>query len=98
MEKIGIIPTGQLNIEERNYISKNIADKLATNVNELANSYNELYMRIFNCNMYYAKIDKKFKPKEFPDYLKIMTEITVQENHGLSHDEAVLSAFKICTA
>lgn len=61
LEKIGIIPTRQLNIEERNYISKNIADKLATNVNELANSYNELYMRIFNCNMYYAKIDKKFK-------------------------------------
>ena len=61
LEKIGIIPTRQLNIEERNYISKNIADKLATNVNELANSYNELYMRIFNCNMYYAKIEKKFK-------------------------------------
>ncbi len=48
LEKIGIIPTRQLNIEERSYISKNIADKLATNVNELANSYNELYMRIFN--------------------------------------------------
>ena len=43
----------------------------------------------------YKKLFKKIIPN---DYLKIMTEITVQENHGLSHDEAVLSAFKICTA
>lgn len=61
LEKIGIIPLEQLNIEEKNYVSKNIANKLSINIQELTNSYNELYMRIFNCNMYHAKIDKKFK-------------------------------------
>ena len=61
LETIGIIPLEQLNIEEKNYVSKNIANKLSINIQELTNSYNELYMRIFNCNMYHAKIDKKFK-------------------------------------
>ncbi len=32
------------------------------------------------------------------DYLRIMTEITAQEKTGIDHDEAVLSAFRKCTA
>ena len=61
LEKIGIIPGRELKIEERNHLAKIIANKLSTNVNELLDSYNELYMRIFNSNMYYAKVDEKFK-------------------------------------
>lgn len=61
LEKIGIVPGQELKVEERNRIARNIADKLSTNVKELSNDYNELYMRIFNCNMYYAEIDPKFK-------------------------------------
>lgn len=61
LEKIGIIPKREFNIEERNYLAKTISDKLSANVKELSDSYNELYMRIFNCDMYYAKVDKKFK-------------------------------------
>lgn len=61
LEKIGIIPNEQLKIEEKNNIARIVADKLASNINELASMYNELYMRIFNCEMYYAQIDKKFR-------------------------------------
>ncbi|WP_022932787.1 glutamate synthase large subunit [Treponema bryantii] len=32
------------------------------------------------------------------DYLRIMTEITVQEKTGLGHEEAVLEAFRKCSA
>ena len=60
LEKIGIIPRNQLKIEEKNYIAKQVADKLATNIKELSDAYNELYMRIFNCDMYYAEVDPKF--------------------------------------
>lgn len=60
LEKIGIIPKDKLKIEEKNYIAKTIADKLSTNIYELCDSYNEIYMRIFNCEMYYASVDKKF--------------------------------------
>ena len=43
----------------------------------------------------YKKMFKKIIPN---DYLKIMTEIANEENHGLNHDDAVLAAFKKCTA
>lgn len=61
LEKKGIIPQRELKLEERNFIAKNVADKLASNIKELEDSYNELYMRIFNCNMNYAEVDPKFK-------------------------------------
>lgn len=61
LEKIGIIPNVQLNIEERNNIARTITDKLTSNINELADNYNELYMRIFNCEMFYAQVDSKFR-------------------------------------
>ena len=61
LEKIGVYPSGKLNIEERNRVARNITDKLTTNVKELVDDYNELFMRIANCNMYHAKIDEKFK-------------------------------------
>jgi len=60
LEKIGIIPKEKLTIADKNYIAKTIADKLSTNIKELSNDYNEIYMRIFNCEMYYASVDKKF--------------------------------------
>ena len=56
LEKIGIIPLDKVKIEEKNYIAKSIADKLATNIKELSDCYNELYMRMFNCDMYYANV------------------------------------------
>jgi glutamate synthase (ferredoxin) len=42
----------------------------------------------------------KFKFKKIipNDYLRIMSEIKVQEAGGASHDEAILAAFKKCTA
>lgn len=60
LEKIGIFPKSELRIEERNGIARNVADKLCSNLKELYNSYNELYMRIFNCDMYYADVNEKF--------------------------------------
>ncbi len=61
LEKIGITPKNMLKMEERNQIARNVADKLSNNIKELFDSYNEIYMRIFNCEMYYAQIDEKFK-------------------------------------
>ncbi|MCR4578968.1 MAG: glutamate synthase subunit alpha, partial [Treponema sp.] len=43
----------------------------------------------------YKTMFKKIIPN---DYLKIMTEISNQEKLGLDYDDAVLSAFKKCTA
>ena len=61
LEKIGIFPSQQLNIEERNKIARATTDKLTSNIKELSDNYNELYMRIFNCDMFYADVDSKFK-------------------------------------
>ena len=44
---------------------------------------------------HYKNCFKKIIPN---DYLKIMSEISVQEESGLAHDEAVLAAFRKCTA
>ncbi len=43
----------------------------------------------------YKGLFKKIIPN---DYLKIMTEISAEESHGLDYDDAVLAAFKKCTA
>lgn len=50
-----------LRVEERNYIAKSVANKLSRNIGQLSEDYNEIYMRIFNCDMYFAKIAPKFK-------------------------------------
>ena len=44
---------------------------------------------------HYKKCFKKIIPN---DYLRIMTEIYAEENSGKAHDDAVLAAFKKCTA
>ena len=44
---------------------------------------------------YYKTCFKKIIPN---DYLKIKTEIAAQEKAGIEHDEAVLAAFKKCSA
>lgn len=60
LEKLSIIPTRKLNFEETNYIAKTVAEKITKNIQELSEAYNEIFMRIFNCNMYYANINKDF--------------------------------------
>ena len=40
----------------------------------------------------------KFKKIIPNDYLKIMKEIACQEDSGIEHEQAVLAAFKKCTA
>jgi len=44
---------------------------------------------------HYKTSFKKIIPN---DYLKVMTEITVQEKTGLSHEDALLEAFRKCSA
>ena len=44
---------------------------------------------------HYKSCFKKIIPN---DYLKIMSEIAAQEKTGINHDDAVLAAFKKCTA
>ena len=61
LEKIGIVPTRRLKIEEKNYIAKTVAEKLSKNIAQLSEMYNELYMRMYNCNMYFAKVDSKYR-------------------------------------
>ena len=60
LQKIGIIPKEKLKIEEKNHIAKTIASKLSENIEALSDCYHELYMRIFNSDLYYADMDKKF--------------------------------------
>lgn len=60
LKELDIVPTRKMEFNEINYISQTVAKKLADNIQELSDSYNELYMRIFNCNMSYAHIDEKF--------------------------------------
>ncbi len=50
-----------MRVEEKNYIAKVVANKLSKNIAELSDDYNELYMRIFNCDMYFAKVHPKYK-------------------------------------
>lgn len=88
LEKLGIIPKNALKIEEKNQIAKNIADKLATNVKELSDSYNELYMRIFNCEMYYAKVDTKFKGVFY--FYKNNTIYIDENKNALEIDEYII--------
>lgn len=87
LEKLGIIPKNALSVEERNYIAKNIADKLATNIHELAEDYNEFYMRIFNCDMYYAHVDDKFKGVFY--YYKNNT-IYIDENKDITEIDSYM--------
>ncbi len=60
LQKIGIIPKEKLKIEEKNHIAKTIASKLSENIEALSDCYHELYMRIFNSDLYYADMDQKF--------------------------------------
>lgn len=87
LEKIGIIPLDKVRLEEKNYIAKSIADKLSTNIKELLDSYNELYMRMFNCDVYYASVDPKFKGVFY--YYKNNT-IYIDEKKDLSNIDAYL--------
>ena len=49
LDLLGITPGEQLSIDEKHYVSKSITEKLTNNIPGLRESYNELYMRIFNC-------------------------------------------------
>lgn len=61
LEKNGIKPLKKLDFEEKIYITEMISDKLATNNKQLENEYSELYIKIVNCEMFYAEIDPKFR-------------------------------------
>ena len=63
LRKIGIIPKEKIEVTDKIKIAKYVSDKLSDNVEALSSSYNynELYIRIYNCEMYYADIDPKFK-------------------------------------
>lgn len=60
LKKLGVVPINKIKIEEKNYIAKTIADKMSRNIQELPMGYNELYMRIFNCDMYYAELKDEY--------------------------------------
>ena len=61
LSKMGIIPNEKIDIKEKINIAKTVTEKLTSNINILASSYNELYMRIYNCEINYAQIDPKFQ-------------------------------------
>ena len=89
LEKSGIQPIMPLRVEERNYIAKCVAEKLANNVHDLSEMYNELYMRIFNCDIYYAKVDSKYKGVFY--YYKNNT-IYIDENKNIEDiDERLIT-------
>lgn len=60
LEKLGIVPKKKLEIEEKRNLTQIVSDNLTLNINELPYNYNEIYMRIFNCDMYYATIKEGF--------------------------------------
>jgi glutamate synthase (ferredoxin) len=55
----------------------------------------ELGKKIIGNWEHYKTCFKKIIPN---DYLRIMTEIYAEESRGTEHDDAVLAAFKKCTA
>lgn len=60
LEKIGITPGEKITVEEKNYIAKTVANQLSESMHELGDNYNEIYMRLFNCDIYRAQVDSKF--------------------------------------
>ena len=58
--RINVFPKEKLNIEEKLYISRTVAEMIADNIHELNEDYNEISMRLMNCDMYYADIDPKY--------------------------------------
>lgn len=60
LEKLNIYPKEELDLEEKIYIARIVSEMLTENVSELSESYNNINMRLLNCNMYYADIDGKF--------------------------------------
>ena len=89
LQKSGIQPIMPLRIEERNYIAKCVAEKLANNVHYLSKMYNELYMRIFNCDIYYAKVAPQYKGVFY--YYKNNT-IYIDENRNINNiDERLIT-------
>lgn len=60
LKKFGITAKQKLKIEEKIKLAQIAANILSENIKELSNAYNELYMRIFNCDIYYATIEEKF--------------------------------------
>ena len=60
LEKLNIFPQRPLELEEKIYISRNVSEMLVENVRELSESYNDINMRLLNCEMWHADIDEKF--------------------------------------
>ena len=88
LEKNGIVPIMPLRVEEKNHIAKNVAHKLSTNILQLSNNYNEIYMRIFNCEMYFAKVNPKYKGVFY--YYKNNTIYIDESRTDLQIDEYII--------
>lgn len=86
LKKLGIIPQEKVKFEEKNNIAKTIAEKLSNNINQLSNNYNDLYMRMFNCEMYYADI-----PKEFCGVFYFYKDNTIYIEKGKQVDNYLIS-------
>lgn len=61
LENIGIEQLEKVETERKIKFARDISEKLSNNVKELSGFYNELYIRIYNCDIYYAKVPEKFK-------------------------------------
>ena len=87
LEKIGIIPLDKVKIEEKNYIANCKWEKKNKYLIELSDCFIEVYMRLVNCDMYYANVDQKFRGVFY--YYKNNT-IYIDEKKDLSNIDAYL--------
>ncbi len=93
LEKIGITPGEKITVEEKNYIAKTVANQLSESMHELGDNYNEIYMRLFNCDIYRAQVDSKFNGvfyyyknnAIYVDYAKNIKEMDDYIIHELIH-------------
>lgn len=60
LQKVKIIPQKELNIDKKMQIANCASNMLSNNISELLKEYNELYMRIYNCKMYYALMPSEY--------------------------------------
>lgn len=57
LAKVGIYPIGEIEYETKIKIARLATERLAGSFSCLSEQYNELWIRLGNCKMYYAKID-----------------------------------------
>lgn len=60
LEKLNIFPKEKIEYDQKISVARDVTDMLSENVHELSESYNEISMRLLNCDMYFADIDAKY--------------------------------------